>query len=658
MSYTITKTDGTVLTTIADGTLDSTSSLELPGPNYVGYGQKLDENLVYLLENFAGNTAPGGENLQGQLWFNKSNQTLNVFTTEGYLPVSGLIISSSQPVNANPGNTYYNTSTNQYYFTPDGVNWNLIGPQYTKAQGVSGAIPVVVGDGAVAGQTHNIIQLKYGNVIMATLSSDPSFPPASTIPGFSVINPGLTFNSNISTPIINTNINGQLTGNVIGSLTGAAVVASNLFGQLTGNVVGSLTGAVVSATNIFGSLTGNVSSITSSAVNFSSGNAQITGGSITGETNISSISGSIANFSSGNAQITGGNATGLTSLVATNNTFTNVVETTAFAVNFSTGNAQITGGNSTVINANATTVTTTNLNAGNAQITGGNLTGMTSVSASSGFFTGLTTGALLATSGNISGLTNISATNGTFTNLNTGTITITGGNISGANVSGTTLTGVSLVNSTATTKTYSDNSTAIATTAFVQSVLPRGMIVMWGGAVANIPAGWQLCNGSNGTPNLEGQFIVGAGGSYNPGAQGGAATATLSSTNLPSHSHTISGLSGSTSGAQGTGWSSSGHNHGASTTVIDPQHQHLIYTPGGQGSVNLGNDLVGNGGTQTTPVYTAPASTGISASTSVATTGDHTHTISLSGGTASSGGGAAFGILPPYYALCYIQKMY
>ena len=96
MSYTITKSDGTTLTTINDGTIDSTTSLELPGPNYIGYGKYLNENLVYLLENFASNTAPSGTNLQGQLWFNKFTQTLEVFTTQGYIPVAGVLIQSTQ----------------------------------------------------------------------------------------------------------------------------------------------------------------------------------------------------------------------------------------------------------------------------------------------------------------------------------------------------------------------------------------------------------------------------------------------------------------------------------------------------------------------------------------------------------------------------------
>ena len=44
---------------------------------------------------------------------------------------------------------------------------------------------------------------------------------------------------------------------------------------------------------------------------------------------------------------------------------------------------------------------------------------------------------------------------------------------------------------------------------------PVGSIIMWAGAVGDIPAGWKLCDGQKGTPNLIDRFIVGAGGNYN-----------------------------------------------------------------------------------------------------------------------------------------------
>ena len=83
MAYTIVKSDGTVLTTIADGTINTTStSLGLPGRNYAGYGQALDTNFTHMAENFA-DTAPPANPLRGQLWNNTNNSTLYVCPTDG-----------------------------------------------------------------------------------------------------------------------------------------------------------------------------------------------------------------------------------------------------------------------------------------------------------------------------------------------------------------------------------------------------------------------------------------------------------------------------------------------------------------------------------------------------------------------------------------------
>ena len=68
MAYTINKTDGTVVTTITDGTVDNTTSLQLFGKSYSGFGEGLNENLVKLLENAASTSAPSAP-LRGELWF-------------------------------------------------------------------------------------------------------------------------------------------------------------------------------------------------------------------------------------------------------------------------------------------------------------------------------------------------------------------------------------------------------------------------------------------------------------------------------------------------------------------------------------------------------------------------------------------------------------
>jgi len=83
MAYTIVKSNGQVLTTIPDGTINTSStSLALPGRNYAGYGQYLDTNMVWLTENFA-NTSPPPNPLQGQLWYNTNANTLYVCPADG-----------------------------------------------------------------------------------------------------------------------------------------------------------------------------------------------------------------------------------------------------------------------------------------------------------------------------------------------------------------------------------------------------------------------------------------------------------------------------------------------------------------------------------------------------------------------------------------------
>lgn len=65
-----------------------------------------------------------------------------------------------------------------------------------------------------------------------------------------------------------------------------------------------------------------------------------------------------------------------------------------------------------------------------------------------------------------------------------------------------------------------------------------GMITLWYGSVDSVPEGWALCDGSNGTPDLRGRFVLGGGGDeYSIGATGGEATHTLSVDELPAHNH-------------------------------------------------------------------------------------------------------------------------
>ena len=69
--------------------------------------------------------------------------------------------------------------------------------------------------------------------------------------------------------------------------------------------------------------------------------------------------------------------------------------------------------------------------------------------------------------------------------------------------------------------------------------IPSGLIALWTGTLANIPAGWNLCDGVDGRPNLLDKFVVGVpNDSTDPGGTGGEATHILSIAEMPAHTHT------------------------------------------------------------------------------------------------------------------------
>jgi hypothetical protein len=164
-------------------------------------------------------------------------------------------------------------------------------------------------------------------------------------------------------------------------------------------------------------------------------------------------------------------------------------------------------------------------------------------------------------------------------------------------------------------------------------LLPTGIITMWSGSIASIPAGWYLCDGTNGTPNLRDRFIVGAGTTYAVSATGGSANATL-----VSHTHTFSASTGAMS-ANNT------HSH----TISDPGHNHPLVVTGGGGGAGIS---IASGSAVTSDPYVQNANTGITGTNTV----EINHVHSVSGSTSTEGSSATNANLPPYYALAYIMK--
>ena len=95
MSYTLTVTNHAPIT-IQNGATDNTTSLTLVGKNYPNYGQLLQQDLINLLQSWAGSTQPVSA-VSGQLWFNTTTGALQVFTGASFKNVGGSTVSTTAP---------------------------------------------------------------------------------------------------------------------------------------------------------------------------------------------------------------------------------------------------------------------------------------------------------------------------------------------------------------------------------------------------------------------------------------------------------------------------------------------------------------------------------------------------------------------------------
>lgn len=173
---------------------------------------------------------------------------------------------------------------------------------------------------------------------------------------------------------------------------------------------------------------------------------------------------------------------------------------------------------------------------------------------------------------------------------------------------------------------------------------PVGGIVIYSGAVANIPANWQICDGTNGTPNLADRFIL-AGDGTNTGTTGGAASLNLQ------HSHaltspTVSGTHTHTQGVSGAGGS---HTHAGGTTADNSQSDTWGTNEAGSAkfaALHHTHGSSGASGAESSHTHSNPS-----------TDADSGHTHTLSSTTSSNALSTTQDIRPPYYALCYVMRL-
>jgi hypothetical protein len=181
MAYTINKTDGTILATVADGQVDDLSTdITLIGKNYSGFGEALNENLIKMLEHFSSTAQPPNP-IRGQIWFDASELKLKVYNGTGFVPVSSATISSQQPLNLGVGDLWFNDVEKQLYFY-DGTNTILLGPDYSVSQGVSGFRVANILDSL---NQSRVITYLYTNGVLLGIFSKDAFTPKLPIDGFS-----------------------------------------------------------------------------------------------------------------------------------------------------------------------------------------------------------------------------------------------------------------------------------------------------------------------------------------------------------------------------------------------------------------------------------------------------------------------------------------
>ena len=184
MAYEVRYTDeankGTIV--VEDNTLNTDTSLQIPGRFYTGYGQALAENLLHLLENFASPTAPS-KPIEGQLWYDNSEgvDQLKIYDGTSWLSASGLKKSDREPIASisNAGDLWVDTD-NQQLFLYTGAQWILVGPSFSDGL-LTGATPVsVIGQD---NEEYTILKIDVANTTVAIIS-DNEFFLKSTIPGF------------------------------------------------------------------------------------------------------------------------------------------------------------------------------------------------------------------------------------------------------------------------------------------------------------------------------------------------------------------------------------------------------------------------------------------------------------------------------------------
>jgi len=244
MPYQINKFNGERLVILEDGTLDSTTNLNLVGKNFAGYGETQNENFVWLLENFASGIAPG-KPLTGQIWYDTVTKKIKVYSGSTWNFVGGTKLSATEPVDPSEGDGWYDSDDGKFYVY-DGTDFQFIGPETVAGFGNTRHISDKIIDSL--GNNVPVIKTLINDSIIA-ITADRSFNPLTPITGFTSFVKGINFSS---TSVLNGNISGNAgSANILSTARNINGVAFNGSADVT--VKASTTNKLISGNYITGS---------------------------------------------------------------------------------------------------------------------------------------------------------------------------------------------------------------------------------------------------------------------------------------------------------------------------------------------------------------------------------------------------------------------
>ena len=240
MPYTVNKTNSSASPnsyTVQDGVVNTQTDLSFIGKGYAGYGESIAENFLHLLENFSNTSAPS-KPIEGQLWWDSTNQKLQVYNGTAFQTAGGSApYQSSAPANLAAGDIWIDSGTGQMYFY-NGTASVLVGPPSATGTTSGFTFDSILDSGD---STQNITKLFNDGNLIAIISED-EFTPKVAISGFATIKKGIT----LTTAIADTKFQGTATdSDSLGGVAAANYLRSNANDTTSGTLSVANDGGII-----------------------------------------------------------------------------------------------------------------------------------------------------------------------------------------------------------------------------------------------------------------------------------------------------------------------------------------------------------------------------------------------------------------------------